>query len=75
MMETLINQMEQVWITCPRCSVNYKESIVTGDSYNEISLCAICNSLCEKCEDNPKIINNNLCTHCYSYKCNISKSS
>jgi len=72
-METLINQMEQVWITCPRCSVNYKESIVTGDSYNEISLCAIC--LCEKCEDNPKIINNNLCTHCYSYKCNISKSS
>ena len=75
MMETLINQMEQVWITCPRCSVNYKESIVTGDPYNEISLCAICNSLCEKCEDNPKIINNNLCTHCYSYKCSISKSS
>ena len=60
--------IHEVWISCPRCSVNYKESVIAGDAYLETSLCSLCRILCEKCEEKPMETNSKLCEYCQSDK-------
>ena len=62
-MDDLVNQMHEVWISCPRCSVSFKESIIRNEDYFETNLCVRCKLLCERCEDRPSSVNN-LCQNC-----------
>ena len=71
MMDNLVQKMNDVWISCPLCSVSFKQCLLKDDVYLETDLCALCKLLCEKCEEKPSVLNSNLCRNC-SMQLNIN---
>ena len=62
--ESIEDKLEQLWISCPNCSVSFKEVILLNGNYSETKLCNYCKSLCEYCEDKKSLPNSNLCQKC-----------
>ena len=58
--------MQEVWISCPKCSVSFKELVILNEDYSETELCNYCRSLCEYCEDKKSLVDSNLCGSCQS---------
>jgi len=65
-MENNTNEMQQVWISCPRCSVSFKIFVLADGDYSETKLCNYCISLCEYCEEKKSSTDNNICESCQS---------